>query len=215
MKRLFLWRQYHLPDRRRRLPLITAVFNIVFRYYSVTVLHQKQYPSQWWKYIWSLSPSPFPHPRPQYRQLWRIVNHLINLQGPLPKVKYGVRSPTFFWAPCVQMYWLVEAPQIPPPPLLRGRYWSAKIDDISLKPPGLYHALHTVWPASPPPTHTHRQTLWQAVSIIPCCFFRRSAEFFSLTVVNTVHKYIPQAPVLFTQKSFLDHPTVLPLVLLG
>jgi hypothetical protein len=51
--------------------------------------------------------------------------------------KYGVRSPKFFWAPCAQLYSLAETPQ-PPPPSPRiwahipGRYWSAKIDDISL-----------------------------------------------------------------------------------
>ncbi len=36
-------------------------------------------------------------------------------------------------------HWLTEAPQFLPPPafglVLRGRYWSAKIDDISLQPP--------------------------------------------------------------------------------
>jgi hypothetical protein len=43
---------------------------------------------------------------------------------------------------CEQLYSLSETPQLPPPPafglLLRGRYWSAKIDDISLSPPGWY-----------------------------------------------------------------------------
>jgi hypothetical protein len=36
---------------------------------------------------------------------------------------------------CAQLYSLAETPQLPPPPAfglaLRGRYWSAKIDDIS------------------------------------------------------------------------------------
>ncbi len=40
---------------------------------------------------------------------------------------------------CAQPYSLAEAPQSPPPPAfgldIRGRYWSAKIDDISLYPP--------------------------------------------------------------------------------
>jgi hypothetical protein len=55
-------------------------------------------------------------------------------------VKYGVRSPKFIWALCAQLYSLAETPQLPPlsPRLwthLRGRYWSAKIDDISLVTP--------------------------------------------------------------------------------
>jgi hypothetical protein len=40
------------------------------------------------------------------------------------------------WAACAQLYSLAETPQ-PPNPLriwthIRGRYWSAKIDDISM-----------------------------------------------------------------------------------
>jgi hypothetical protein len=31
-------------------------------------------------------------------------------------VKYGVRSPKLFWAPCVQLYSLAETSQLPPPP---------------------------------------------------------------------------------------------------
>ncbi len=59
-----------------------------------------------------------------------------------PQVKYGVRSPKFIG---LHMYscthWL--RPRIPPSPRLwthlrvRGRYWSAKIDDISLWPSNL------------------------------------------------------------------------------
>jgi hypothetical protein len=37
---------------------------------------------------------------------------------------------------CVQLYLMAETPQFPPSPRIwahiRGRYWSAKIDDISL-----------------------------------------------------------------------------------
>jgi hypothetical protein len=52
----------------------------------------------------------------------------------------------------VHLYSLAEAPQaaIPPPPppalglvCIRGRYWSAKIDDISVKPPEEPH--HNLW----------------------------------------------------------------------
>jgi hypothetical protein len=49
-------------------------------------------------------------------------------------IKYGVRSPKFIWTPCAQLHSLAEAPQ-PLPPFwahVRGRYWSAKIADISL-----------------------------------------------------------------------------------
>ncbi len=50
------------------------------------------------------------------------------------------------WAPCAQLYSLAETPQPPPPAPriwahMRGRYWSAKKDDISLWPPGLQHGL--------------------------------------------------------------------------
>jgi hypothetical protein len=52
--------------------------------------------------------------------------------------KYGVRSPKFIWAPCAQLYSLAETMQPPPPPRIlahiRGRYWSAKTDDTSLRP---------------------------------------------------------------------------------
>ncbi len=42
--------------------------------------------------------------------------------------------------PCAQLYSLAETPQSPPPRIwahIRERYWSAKVDDISLWPPGL------------------------------------------------------------------------------
>ncbi len=51
-------------------------------------------------------------------------------------VKYAVRFPTFIWALCCT-HWL--RPRNSPYPRIwahiRGRYWSAKIDDISLWPP--------------------------------------------------------------------------------
>ncbi len=46
---------------------------------------------------------------------------------------YGVKSPKFIWAPCAQLYSLAKTPQPPPPHISadrRGRYWSAKINDI-------------------------------------------------------------------------------------
>ncbi len=51
----------------------------------------------------------------------------------------GVRSPKFIWAPCAQLYPFSETLQTSPPPApphefwarIRGRYWTAKIDDIS------------------------------------------------------------------------------------
>ncbi len=53
----------------------------------------------------------------------------------LPRqVEYGI------WAPCAQLYSLAETPKthLPSPGIwayIRGRYWSAKRDDISLWPP--------------------------------------------------------------------------------
>ncbi len=42
----------------------------------------------------------------------------------------------FIWAPCAQLYSLAETPQPLPSHRIwshiRGRYWSAKIDNISL-----------------------------------------------------------------------------------
>ncbi len=60
-------------------------------------------------------------------------------QGRTPYVRYGGRSPKFIWAPCHMMCTAVLIgwdPAIPPAfgLVLWGRYWSAKIDDISLKP---------------------------------------------------------------------------------
>jgi hypothetical protein len=52
--------------------------------------------------------------------------------------KYGGGSPKFIWAPCASdvhmLYSLAETTQAPPRigTRIRGRYWSAKIDDISL-----------------------------------------------------------------------------------
>ncbi len=50
-------------------------------------------------------------------------------------VKYGVRSPKFIWAPVYSCTHGLDS-AIPPSPRIwahiRGRYWSAKIDDISL-----------------------------------------------------------------------------------
>ncbi len=62
--------------------------------------------------------------------LWCLSGLKISL------VRYGVRSLKFIWAPCAQLYSLAETPQLHPFPRIwahiRGRYWSAKIDDISL-----------------------------------------------------------------------------------
>jgi hypothetical protein len=57
-----------------------------------------------------------------------------------PWVKYGGRSPKFIWASCHVMCTAVLIGRNPrnslPPPafglVLRGCYWSAKLDDISL-----------------------------------------------------------------------------------
>ncbi len=55
----------------------------------------------------------------------------------VPQIKYGVRSPKFIWAPCEQLYSLAETPPSPSRiwAHIRGRYWSAKVDDISLWSP--------------------------------------------------------------------------------
>jgi hypothetical protein len=50
--------------------------------------------------------------------------------------KYRVRSPKFIWAPVYSCtHWLRPRNSPPPDPIwahIRGRYWSGKIDDISL-----------------------------------------------------------------------------------
>ncbi len=49
----------------------------------------------------------------------------------------------FIWAPVYSCTHWQRTPKLPPPPRIwahiRGRYWSAKIDDISLKPTALNH----------------------------------------------------------------------------
>ncbi len=59
------------------------------------------------------------------------------------QVKCGVRSPKFIWAPCKQLYSLAEISQPPEgtdPPAFglkhEGAMVIAKIDDVSLWPPG-------------------------------------------------------------------------------
>ncbi len=57
-----------------------------------------------------------------------VLNRRLNMELDLQK---------FIWAPCAQLYSSAETPQLPPPSPriwahIRGRYWSAKIDDISL-----------------------------------------------------------------------------------
>jgi hypothetical protein len=53
-----------------------------------------------------------------------------------PQVKYGVRFPKFIWAPvygCTHWLRLRNSPTSPRIwAHIRGCYWSAKIDDISL-----------------------------------------------------------------------------------
>jgi hypothetical protein len=69
---------------------------------------------------------------------WNIVRHFCVYFCFWSIVVIGVRSPNFIWVPCVQQYSLAETLQLPPPPIwahIRGRYWSAKIDNISLWPP--------------------------------------------------------------------------------
>ncbi len=55
----------------------------------------------------------------------------------------GVRTLKFFWAPCAQLYPIGWTPLTPSPYLafIRGRYWSAKMDDISLWPPAKQFSL--------------------------------------------------------------------------
>jgi len=52
-----------------------------------------------------------------------------------------VKSPKFIWASCVQLYLFGWDPATPPRiwAHIRGRYWLAKIDDISLWPPACNH----------------------------------------------------------------------------
>jgi hypothetical protein len=89
-------------------------------------------------------------PIPTFRFLWAIYIFpwsvclfcCRKIGGPnvgrnISLVKYGVRSLKFIWAPVYSCtHWLGPRNSSPPPPRiwahLRGRYWSAKIDDISL-----------------------------------------------------------------------------------
>ncbi len=58
------------------------------------------------------------------------VQHRLNMEVDLQSL-FGLHVT---W--CAQLYSWAETPKLPPPPafglVLRGRYWSAKIDDISL-----------------------------------------------------------------------------------
>ncbi len=64
------------------------------------------------------------------RFLWFSLYHRLN------------RLKMFIWAPCAQLYLFAETPSSPAFGLIyEGRYWSAKIDDLSLWPLGLYHLL--------------------------------------------------------------------------
>ncbi len=72
-----------------------------------------------------LPPSTFSE-KPAFR-VWCLYRYLV----------HGVKSPKFIWDPCAQLYSLADTPvTFPPPPRIwahiRGFYWSAKIDDISL-----------------------------------------------------------------------------------
>jgi hypothetical protein len=67
------------------------------------------------------------------------LDHKLNMEVDIQRL-FG---PHVTW--CAQLYSLAETPQTPPPSppqspcigtRIRGRYWSAKIDDISLYPPG-------------------------------------------------------------------------------
>ncbi len=60
-----------------------------------------------------------------------------NAVGLKPKVKYGARSPKFICAPVYSCTHWLRPRNSPPPPTriwahIRGLYWSAKTDDISL-----------------------------------------------------------------------------------
>jgi hypothetical protein len=80
------------------------------------------------------------------RSLCLIIINLVLLPEmdiAISKIWSYYRSPKFIWAPCAQLYSLAETTQpLPPPPHLGSNtrsllpYWSAKIDDISLRPPG-------------------------------------------------------------------------------
>ncbi len=62
------------------------------------------------------------------------------------KVIYRVRSPKLILTPCAQLYsWLRQLSPPPPGVHIRGRFWSAKIDDISLWPLSLSKGDINVW----------------------------------------------------------------------
>ncbi len=70
-----------------------------------------------------------------YRTSFLLFPLFVKKEEGRPQVKYGVRSPKFISAPFTQLYSLAQTLHPPPPPRIwahiRGRYWSAKIDDIS------------------------------------------------------------------------------------
>ncbi len=83
------------------------------------------------------------------------ANIMLRLSIYIVRYIYSICKIPELWAPCAQLYSLAENPQPPPPPIpcirayLRGHYWSAKIDDSSLWPPGKYSERR--WACTPPP----------------------------------------------------------------
>ncbi len=117
---------------------IPAADKCYILYYSKFSILFQQKSSQTESSVWLIDGwlLPLP-PLPTISKLDR--RHEARLRKRDTEVKHGVRSPKFVRAPCAQLYSLAETPQ-PPPPLIwtriRGRNWSAKIDDISSWPLG-------------------------------------------------------------------------------
>ncbi len=123
-----------------------------------------------------------------------------------PQVKYGVRSPKFLWAPCACRTVLIGwDPHNLPPPLciwahIRWRYWSAKIDDISLRPSGDYSFIYCTTLLEELNSKKHMPETWNASLLIAQCtyvsvwFLPRFSLFFQFTIKffycsNSRHSY--------------------------
>jgi hypothetical protein len=76
-----------------------------------------------------------------------IVNLLMYDRGGAPKVKYGIKSPKFIWAPCAQLYSMLIPSNPPSPPHLGSYTRSVLVSQdrrhLSETPSGVHCTLYT------------------------------------------------------------------------